>query len=168
MIKKQHLILLAIALFVGLFTVTWFNDNDTLMPELSFTDIDGQVHTTANYHGKPLLVIFWATDCPGCVQEMPELIKLYETYSPDDLSMLGIAMAHDSLNHIKAMRADKNLPYTITWDENNQLAQAFGNVRVTPTHFLIAPNGQIVMRKIGSINMQLIHEKLQDMGLNKI
>ena len=165
MIKKQHHIFLAIALFVGLFTVTWFNSSEQLMPEVSFTDIDGQVHTTASYHGKPLLVIFWATDCPGCVQEMPELIKLYQTYSPEKFSMLGIAMAHDSQNHIEAMRADKNLPYTITWDKNNQLAQAFGNVRVTPTHFLIAPNGEIVMRKIGTLNMSLIHEKLQDMGL---
>jgi len=168
MIKKQHHILLAIALFVGLLSITWFSGNDKLMPEVSLTDIDGRIHTTADYHGKPLLVIFWATDCPGCVQEMPELIELYETYSPDDFAMLGIAMAHDSLNHIQAMRADKQLPYTITWDQNNQLAQAFDNVRVTPTHFLIAPNGEIMMRKIGSLNMALIHNKLQDMGLGKL
>jgi len=168
MIKKQHHIFLAIALFIGLLTVTLFNGSNKLVPEVSFTDIDGQAHTTANYHGKPLLVIFWATDCPGCIQEMPELITLYETYSPEDFSMLGIAMAHDSLNHIKAMRADKNLPYTITWDQNNKLAQAFDNVRVTPTHFLIAPNGEIIMRKIGSLNTELIHNKLRDMGLNKI
>jgi len=165
--KKQHHIILAIALFVALLSVTWFNSSEQLMPEVSFTDIDGQVHTTAHYQGKPLLVIFWATDCPGCVQEMPELVKLYETYSSEKLSMLGIAMAHDSLNHIEAMRADKKLPYPITWDKSNQLAQAFDNVRVTPTHFLIAPNGEIVMRKIGSLNMELIHHKLQGIGLNK-
>jgi len=166
--KKPHHILLAIALFVGLFTVTWFNGSEQLMPEFSFTDIDGQVHSSTDYQGKPLLVIFWATDCPGCVEEMPDLIKLYDSYSRDELSMLSIAMAHDSIDHIKAMRADKRLPYTITWDQNNSLAQAFDNVRVTPTHFLIAPNGEIKMRKIGSLQMELIYDKLQTMGLNKI
>jgi len=158
-------LLIVIVIISGLFALNTFNSTNKLIPEFSFTDIDGQTLTTASYQGKPLLVIFWATDCPGCIQEMPELIKLYETYSPKEFSMLGIAMAHDSLNHIEAMRADKKLPYTITWDQNNKLAQAFGNVRVTPTHFLIAPNGEIVMRKIGTLNMSLIHEKLQDMGL---
>ncbi|MDC9724368.1 MAG: TlpA disulfide reductase family protein [Gammaproteobacteria bacterium] len=160
-------ILLAIAIVAGLFTINWFNSSEQLMPEFSFTDIDGHAHSSVNYQGKPLLVIFWATDCPGCVQEMPDLIKLYQTYSPEDFSMLGIAMAHDSSEHIKAMRADRELPYTITWDESNQLAHIFGNVRVTPTHFLIAPNGEIVMRKIGSLNTKLIHNKLKAMGLNK-
>jgi len=160
-------LLIVIVIISGLFALNTFNSTNKLIPEFSFTDIDGQTLTTASYQGKPLLVIFWATDCPGCIQEMPELIKLYETYSPKEFSMLGIAMAHDSLNHIEAMRADKKLPYTITWDQNNKLAQAFGNVRVTPTHFLIAPNGEIVMRKIGTLNMSLIHEKLIDMGLKE-
>mgnify|MGYP000529983586 FL=1 len=159
-------ILIAIAIIVGLFVLNTFNNNK-MMAEFSFTDIDGQAHTSANYQDKPLLVIFWATDCPGCVQEMPELVKLYESYSTDDFSMLGIAMAHDSIEHIEAMRENKQLPYTLTWDQNNSLAQAFSNVRVTPTHFLIAPNGEIIMRKIGSLNTELIHNKLRDMGLNK-
>mgnify|MGYP000078829189 CR=1 FL=1 len=166
--KTQHRhLLFAMTLFIGLFTINWFNSDDKNMSEFSFTDIDGQMYNSNDYQGKPLLVIFWATDCPGCVQEMPELIKLYEAYSPQDFSMLGIAMAHDSLDHIKAMRADKSLPYTVTWDHSNELALAFGNVRVTPTHFLIAPNGEIMMRKIGSLNMELIHSKLKKMGLNK-
>lgn len=159
--------IIAIAIIAALFTLNTFNASNKQIPDFSFTDIDGQTFTTASYQAKPLLVIFWATDCPGCIQEMPELITLYESYSPEDFSMLGIAMTHDSINHINAMRADKKLPYTITWDKNNQLAQAFGNVRVTPTHFLIAPNGEIVMRKIGSLNTDLIHEKLQTMGLHQ-
>ncbi|NOQ81253.1 MAG: redoxin domain-containing protein [Methylophaga sp.] len=160
--------LFAISLLIALFAINWLNGSDKIMPEISFTSIEGQSFTSADYQGKPLLVIFWATDCPGCIHEMPELIKLYKTYSPQDLSMLGIAMAHDSLDHIKAMQAEKKLPYTITWDNRGALAQAFDNVRVTPTHFLIAPNGEIIMRKIGTLNVELVHDKLSTMGLNKI
>ena len=51
------------------------------MPDLSFVDIDNQQHSLAQYQGKPILMIFWATDCPGCIKEIPELIELHATYA---------------------------------------------------------------------------------------
>lgn len=159
-------ILFAVFLAIGLFVINWINnDSQQLMPELSFTDIDGNEHSMSEYQGKPLLVIFWATDCPGCIAEMPSLIKLHQEFAPKGLNMLGVAMSHDSPEHIKAMRSAKALPYTITWDHNASIALAFGNVRVTPTHFLIAPNGEIIMRKIGTLNHQRLEDKLHGMGL---
>jgi peroxiredoxin len=164
--KTQHRhILFAASLIIGLFIINWLNSGTDIHPELSFTDIDGQAHTLSQYADKPILVTFWATDCPGCIQEMPDLIKLHQQYTDRGLTMIDVAMAHDSIDHIKAMRDDKQLPFIITWDNRGELAKAFDNVRVTPTHFLIAPNGEITMRKIGAINMALMHEKLQKMGL---
>jgi peroxiredoxin len=75
-------------------------------------------------------------------------------------------MPHDSLEHIEAMRQQRGLPYQITWDKSGNIARAFGNVRVTPTHFLISPEGEIVMRKIGTLSIELVHQKLAAMGLN--
>ncbi len=134
------------------------------MPEHSFETIDGEAKQLSDYAGKPLLVIFWATDCPGCIAEMPELVELHEKYA--DLGMLGIALAHDTPDQIKAMRDAKALPYTLTWDADNSLSQAFSNVRVTPTHFLIDANGEIVMRKIGKLDFQSLDARLNRMGLN--
>ena len=110
-------------------------------------------------------MIFWATDCPGCVEEMPELNALYRDYAHKGLAMIGVAMSHDSPEHINAMRIDRKLSYILTWDKNNEIATAFNRVRVTPTHFLIAPNGEIVMRKIGALNFKQLRTKLDDMGL---
>lgn len=157
----------AVVLLAALFLINWLNnDNQVLAPDLAFTDIDGQQHTLAQYQGKPVLLTFWATDCPGCIQEMPELIKLHQQFSSQGLTMIGVAMAHDQLDHIQTMRDFKKLPYLITWDNNAEIAQAFDNVRVTPTHFLVAPNGQIVMRKIGGLNLERLHDKLYNMGLS--
>lgn len=166
--KAHHRhILFTIALIVGLFAINWLNGGSSIRPELSFTDIDGQAHSLSQYADKPILVTFWATDCPGCIQEMPDLIALHNRYEKQGLTMIDVAMAHDSLDHIKAMRDDRQLPFIITWDKHNEIAQAFDNVRVTPTHFLIAPNGEIIMRKIGTINMERLHEKLYNMGLTR-
>jgi len=155
--------LLTLAIIIGLLV---FNGNQQqMMPELSFKDIDGQQHHLSDYKGKPILVIFWATDCPGCIQEMPELIELHQHYADKGLTLIGVAMAHDSPKHIQAMRQDRQLPYLITWDKTGEFAQKFNRVRVTPTHFLIDPQGQIVMRKIGSLDMTSLKEKLHAMGL---
>tara|TARA_R110002049_G_scaffold76940_3_gene197241 strand:- start:84 stop:590 length:507 start_codon:yes stop_codon:yes gene_type:complete len=166
--KTQHRnILFALALIVGLFVINWLNTSSSMRPELSFTDIDGQQHSLNQYLGKPILLTFWATDCPGCIQEMPDLVTLYNQYSEQGLIMIEVAMAHDSLDHIKAMRDERKLPFIITWDNKAEIASAFDNIRVTPTHFLIAPEGEITMRKIGNINLDSMHEKLQNMGFNK-
>ena len=159
--------LFAVLLIAALFIINWINNDEQLLaPELTFIDIDGVQHDLAQYQGKPVLLTFWATDCPGCIQEMPELIKLHHEFSAQGLTMIGVAMAHDSPKHIKAMRAYKKLPYLITWDHKAEIAHAFDNVRVTPTHFLIAPNGEIVMRKIGGLNLNRLHDKLYNMGLS--
>ncbi|HDY84585.1 hypothetical protein LCGC14_0999290 [marine sediment metagenome] len=166
--KAQHRhILFALVLIAGLFLINWLNSSSGIRPDISFTDIDGQQHSMNDYAGKPMLLTFWATDCPGCIQEMPDLIALHDQYAKQGLVMIEVAMAHDSLAHIKAMRDERNMPFIITWDHKSEMAMAFDNVRVTPTHFLIAPNGDIIMRKIGNISADYMHEKLQKMGLVK-
>ena len=163
-IKKPLLISIMVACLI-LVAILINGSNVQLAPEISFNDMDGKRHTLSQYSKQPVLMIFWATDCPGCVKEMPELNALYQDYAGQGLAMIGVAMSHDSPEHINAMRIQRKLPYTITWDKNNEIATAFNRVRVTPTHFLIAPNGEIVMRKIGALNFQQLRSKLDHMGL---
>ena len=102
-IKKT--LLFAITLAVLLFIITWVKNNNVQMaPDISFSDIDGQQHSLSQYANKPVLMIFWATDCPGCVREMPELNALYNDYADKGLAMIGVAMSHDTPEHINAMR----------------------------------------------------------------
>lgn len=159
-------ILLAVLLVVVVAAGFWLSNQPyNQLPAVQFTDIDGESHQLADYQGKPVLMIFWATDCPGCIQEIPDLIALHEEYG-DKLAMVGVAMSYDHPDHIRTMREQKGLPYLITWDENNEISQAFGNVRVTPTHFLANPEGDIIMRKIGVMDKQTIRDKLAGMGIS--
>lgn len=164
--KSQNLFtIIAIVVALALFSLMWLKQGGKQMPDISFTDIDGQSHSLEQYRGKPILVIFWATDCPGCIHEMPDLIALHHDYASHGLAMVSVAMPHDTVAHIQAMREQKGLPYTITWDADGTISEAFDNVRVTPTHFLINPDGEIVMRKIGTLNLQDLRERLNKMGL---
>ena len=163
---QNRLAIFAALLAIVLIGFFWFKQGSEAMPQLSFTDIDGHPHTTSSYKGKPVLVVFWATDCPGCIEEMPQLKTIYKEYAPEGLQVIAVAMPYDSAEQVTAMRTAKQLPYPIVWDKNGKITQAFDNVRVTPTHFLIAPDGEIVMRKIGALSMSKFSEKLQKMGLN--
>ena len=80
--------------------------------------------------------------------------------------MLGVSLPHDTPSHIKAMREARGLPYTLIWDSEGEISSAFNNVRVTPTHYLISPEGKIVMRKIGVLNKESVSEQLVKMGLS--
>jgi len=132
-------------------------------PDIKLLTLDGEHLTLASLRGKPLLVTFWATTCPGCIREMPHLVELYDELSPQGLEIIGIAMDYDPPNQVLAMRNAKNIPYPIALDIHADAARAFGNVRLTPTSFLIAPDGRIVYQTLGELSMPKLRQDILQM-----
>lgn len=133
------------------------------VPEISFTTIDGRKLSTTELRGRPVLVNFWATTCPGCVKEMPHLVKLYEELNPRGFEIIGVAMAYDPPNQVIALSKARGINYPIVLDIQNEAAMAFGDVRLTPTSFLIAPDGRVVHQKIGELDMNKMRTLIVDM-----
>lgn len=132
-------------------------------PEISLLSLDGNEIQLAELRGRPILITFWATTCPGCVKEIPHLIELYEELSPRGLEIIGIAMDYDPPNQVLAARDARGITYPIVLDIHARASAAFGNVRLTPTSFLINPDGQIVLQKIGEMDMAAVRQKILDM-----
>jgi len=132
-----------------------------LVPDITLVSVDGEELQLPAYRGKPLLVTFWSTTCPACVKEIPHLIDLYRELAPrGGLEIIGIAMAHDPPDQVLAMRKSRGIPYPVTLDINSDAAHAFGNVRVTPTSFLIAPDGRVVQRRLGNLDMEGLRREI--------
>ena len=125
-------------------------------PDITVVTTSGERIALAGMRGKPLLVTFWATTCPSCIKEMPQLIDLYQELSPLGLKVIGIAMSYDPPNRVLAMQGTRSIPYTIALDIDAHAARAFGDVQLTPTTFLIAPDGRIVYQKTGSLDMDAL------------
>lgn len=156
-----------VALFGVLFIVFWFrNASAPIYTDLSYQDLQGETHAFTQYEDQPLLLIFWATDCAACVAEIDELNALYEKYTEQGLAMLAISLPHDRPDQIRAMREQRNMQYPLTWDHDGEMSRAFNNVRVTPTHYLIDQSGEIVMRKIGVLDVYQLESRLSRMGLD--
>jgi len=161
---REALITLFAVALLGTLAWLWFAPAGLkTSPDISLMTIKGEEIQLASLRGKPLLVTFWATTCPGCIKEMPHLIELYDELAPEGLEIIGIAMDYDPPNRVLAMSKARNIPYPIALDIHADAARAFGNVRLTPTSFLIAPDGRIVYQKIGTINMVRLREDILGM-----
>ncbi len=132
-------------------------------PAATLKTIEGETVELGNLRGQPVLVTFWATTCPGCMKEIPHLIDLHETFHDRGLAIYGVAMDYDPPNQVIEFARARELPYNIALDIDGAVAKAFGDVMLTPTTFLIAPDGRIVMNKIGQFDHDHVHAEIERM-----
>ena len=157
--------LAVLALIAGALAFFWLAPNDGLQaaPKLQATTIDGKKIDTGDLKGKPYLVVFWATDCPGCIREIPHLNELYSDLGKDGFQVIGIAMPHDELPLIQTMRKEKSMQYDIVFDVDGMLAKAYGGIRLTPTSFLVSPKGKIALHKLGMFEKDEMRQMIEGM-----
>lgn len=125
-------------------------------PSFSLTDLHGRTHTLAAYRGKWVLVNLWATWCPPCLAEMPELEIL--SRSRDDLAVLGVAVDGDNAKRV-AMFAEKlKVTYPIVAG-NDELAATF-EARGYPTSILYGPSGEVALVKEGAVTRKEVEKAL--------
>jgi peroxiredoxin len=151
----------AIILVVG---YLWFSPGGAKQaPDLSVTTLDGRQMSIKNLKGRPVLVTFWATTCPGCVKEIPHLAELYQELSPKGFEIVSVAMQYDPPEQVRAMAAQRPIPYPVAIDTDGSAARAFGNVQLTPTHFLIDAEGRIVQQKLGEWPIDQLRSRINAM-----
>ena len=162
-LKDTFIVTFALALIGGLVWLWLAPAGLQRVPDITFTTIDGQKLSTAGLRGRPVLVNFWATTCPGCVKEMPHLVELYNELKPQGFEIIGVAMAYDPPNRVIALSKARDINYPIALDIQSEAADAFGNVRLTPTSFLVAPDGRIAHQKVGELDMDKLRTLVADM-----
>ncbi len=122
------------------------------MPDVTFNLVDGGRLDSTDLRGRPLLVNFWSVSCEICLREMPRLTRLHETLGDRGLLVLGVAMAHDPPPAVIALTKELAPGYPIALDVHGEIGRAFGDVRVTPTTFLIDPDGTIRFSSQGPLD----------------
>lgn len=121
-------------------------------PQVTFTTITGTKIQMADLKGKVVLVNFWATDCPGCVKEMPALVKTYETYKDKGLEIIAVTMPYDPPAQVLNYATQKALPFPVMQDGYGEINSAFGGVNLVPTTYIFDKEGNRLQRTIGELN----------------
>ena len=130
-------------------------------PDVTFTTITGKKIALRELRGKPVIVTFWATDCPACVKEIPDLIDLYTQYHKQGLEIIAVAMYYDPPNHVVSMTEDRQLPYDVALDLKAEHAHAFGEVLLIPSTFLISPGGLIDLKITGAFDQAEMKTRIE-------
>lgn len=121
-------------------------------PAATFTTLEGKSIALTDLRGKVVLVNFWATSCPGCIKEMPDLVETYNQYKDRGFEIVAVAMSYDPPNYVANFVQTRQLPFPVVLDVNGEHARAFGNVQVTPTAFIIDKDGRILEQKLGELD----------------
>ncbi len=115
-----------------------------------FEDSAGKTHTLSGYKGKWVLVNFWATWCPPCLREIPDLSEL--SRERNDIVVIGIAMEYDNARDIVAFAEKMAIPYPIVLGDRASVAQLGDEeISLLPSTYLFDPEGKPAARKIGLI-----------------
>lgn len=117
-------------------------------PDFTLTDQYGNSHTLSDYKGKTVFLNFWATWCPPCRAEMPEIQELFEEYgeNANDLIILGVASPNvgqeGSADDIAAFLSENEYSYPVVMDTDGLNSYAYG-VSALPTTFMIDKDGNV-------------------------
>lgn len=156
LIRNQRRLLLVCGMVLsGILLGLWKPYVPIPAPANTFISITGHPINLPALKGKPVLINFWATDCSACIKEIPHLIELYQQYHAKGLEVIAVAMYYDIPSHVVEMTRAKQIPYPVALDLNAQHANAFGQVQLTPTTFLISPDGFILSKFIGKLPADL-------------
>ena len=135
-------------------------------PAVPYTLLDGSQNSIAAQRGKVLLVNFWATSCVACVAEMPQIASTHRKFTSRGYETVAVAMDYDQPASVARFAQSRALPFSVAFDKSGEVARAFGDVKLTPTTFLIDKQGRIVKRYLGAPDFaaleQLIGELLAE------
>src|ERR1700704_3683239 len=98
--------------------------------------------------GKVAVVNFWATWCPECVKETPRMVEAHRKFSARGYETIAVAV-RDQPARVAEFATQRALPYKVVLDEDGQISREFGNIRLTPTTFLIGRDGRVLRRFVG-------------------
>jgi peroxiredoxin len=117
----------------------------------SLPDTQDKIHTLSQYAGKWVVVNYWATSCPPCIKEIPQLMKFHEKHKDHDAVVLGVDFEDISLSWLKDFMDSMSMSYPVLRSDPSQQVTPFGVIIILPTTFIISPAGELVAHQVGAV-----------------
>jgi len=127
--------------------VVRFASNAIAAPPFLLPDLEGHIISTAAWRGKVVLLNFWATWCPPCREEIPELVDLANRYK-DQLEVVGVSMDDAPPQEVRLFAKRFGINYSVVM-ASSELTDEYGGVPGLPTSFIINREGRIVQKHVG-------------------
>jgi cytochrome c biogenesis protein CcmG/thiol:disulfide interchange protein DsbE len=119
-------------------------------PDFSITADNGRTITASNFGGKLLLLNFWATWCPPCIEELPSLDQFQRRFANSGIVVLGVSVDKDEKAYRRFL-SRVNVSFLTARDPENKISADYGTFKY-PESYLINRDGKVVMKVINATN----------------
>ncbi len=127
--------------------------------QFTLKDLDGKSHTIKDYAGKWVVVNYWATWCPPCLDEIPELVAFHDKYKGKGAVVLGIDFEEVDEKFLRQFVDENFISYPILKSKPG-VKSPFGMIYGLPTTFLVSPDGEVVASKTGGVTLEDLEESI--------
>lgn len=130
-------------------------------PNFYLKDQNGIEHSLENYKGKIVFLNFWATWCPPCKKEMPEIEELYKEYGENKKDIIILGVNNEKVENVKKFLKDKNYTFPTVMDINSEIMMKY-YISAFPTSFVINKNGEVYGYVMGGLTKDQIKKVLEE------
>ncbi len=163
MIPKNKTLFTVCALVLGFCLTTVasdLKDGPQTAPAWQLQSLEGKPVQLADFKGKVVVLNFWATWCPPCRAEIPDLVSLQQQYAARGLVVVGISMDEGGPAGVASFVKKMGINYPVVMG-NAKTAEAYGGIQVLPTTFIIDRKGKVVDGLQGATNRAGFEEKIK-------
>ncbi len=134
--------------------------NNAVADDFTLNDINGKSHNLSDYKGKWVIVNYWATWCPPCLEEIPELVDFHELHKDKDAIVLGLNYEDVSPKYLKEFVDQYFISYPVLHADPGT-ADYWGPVNGLPTTIIISPEGEMVMKQVGRVDRKFLDDAIK-------
>ncbi len=158
--ERPRVILLVLFVTLNAFLLDCRKGSSSSLLNIELEGLDGKTYDLTGVKGDLILVNFWATWCPPCREEIPELVKLRDGYEGKGLGIVGISMDRGDTRKIKEFALKWNIDYPV-FRGGREVVQKYGGLSGLPVSFLIDRGGDIRKVYYGSLNKETVEKDLK-------
>jgi thiol-disulfide isomerase/thioredoxin len=152
--KKSFLLVFLVLILLNTYSAV-FAASNLVARNFTVTDMAGKKHALSQYKGKWVIVNYWATWCPPCLEEVPDFVALYDSRKNKDVMTIGVAFDYQNAKEVAEYVDDMLMSYPIVLGDDH-IAGQIGYSDVLPTTFIYNPLGELVKTKHGKVTKQYL------------